>query len=255
MSRVVILTNPEDPHSFIVGEALRRKGAEVWLWNTPDFPTLQTGSILLEDKDYKSEVLGPEIGFQSPLTTVWVRAPEPPILPSNIQEIDRSFALRECTVFLRSLFEEIGSGALWVNPPASQRRALLKPVQLRAAVRAGLRIPRTLCSNDPARIRSFLRGRSEVIYKSFSPVTWSHPEGASVLFTSKVKEADLPADSTLRATPGIFQEFLPKAYELRATAMGESCLPPSFVLKKCPRQRSIGGLPMNLFRWSLSSFL
>jgi hypothetical protein len=42
----------------------------------------------------------------------------------------------------------------------------------------------------------------------------------AVLWTSPVSAADLPADETLRLTPGIFQVRVPKAHELRVTVMG-----------------------------------
>lgn len=222
MSGILILTNPEDLHSYVVREALRRKSAEPWLWHISDFPTLQAASSLLEGREATWEIVGPELTLQNQqIRTVWLRRPEPPVLPAHLDREDRPFALRECNLFLRSLYEEIGGGAFWVNPPASQRRALLRPVQLRAAMRTGLRVPRTLCSNDPVRIRGFLRGsKTGVIYKSFFPVSWSDSEGISTLFTAVVQEADLPQDGTLRATPGIFQELVPKKYELRVTAIG-----------------------------------
>jgi hypothetical protein len=45
--------------------------------------------------------------------------------------------------------------------------------------------------------------------------------GIAVLFSSPIQEADLPEDSTLRVSPGIFQARVPKAFELRVTAIGQ----------------------------------
>jgi glutathione synthase/RimK-type ligase-like ATP-grasp enzyme len=98
---------------------------------------------------------------------------------------------------------------------------ILKPEQLKIALEAGFKIPRTLCSNSPARIRELLRrSRNGVIYKPFTPASWRSQEGLAVAFSSLVTEEDLPDDEILRATPGIFQEYVQKSYELRVTAIG-----------------------------------
>lgn len=224
MSRILILTNPDDPHAFVVREGLRRKGVEALLWHTSDLPTRQTGSLWLAGDSAVWEVDGSELELKSlpePFTTVWMRRPKAPVLPESLAEEDRGFAQRECNLFLRALQEEVGSGAFWVNPLASQRKTLLKPFQLRAAARAGLEVPPTLCSNNPRHIRSFLRRQTQgAIYKSFFAAAWPMERGTAVLFSSVVRETDLPDDEILRATPGIFQPIVPKAYELRVTAVG-----------------------------------
>ena len=94
-------------------------------------------------------------------------------------------------------------------------------MQLREAVRAGLSVPPTLMSNDPARIRRFLEEhRGRAIYKPFYPAQWDNEDRVAVLLTSEVEAEDLPGDETLRLTPGIFQAKVDKAHELRVTVMG-----------------------------------
>jgi len=43
----------------------------------------------------------------------------------------------------------------------------------------------------------------------------------ATLFSSLVTEEDLPNDLLLQAVPGIYQVLVPKAYELRVTAIGD----------------------------------
>jgi glutathione synthase/RimK-type ligase-like ATP-grasp enzyme len=218
----LILTNPGDFHAFVVGEALRRKGHCVWEWYTSDFPSLQKASALLTGEGIHWELSGPELIVEDIRPkAVWVRSPSTPVVPSSVLTADQPFAARECRKFLNSLFQSAGWGAFWVNPIAGASRADLKMEQLKAAVRAGLRVPRTLCSNDPARIRQFIRDNHEsVIYKAFYPASWETADGVAVLFSSHVTEADLPDDTLLQAVPGIYQQTVPKAYELRVTAIG-----------------------------------
>jgi glutathione synthase/RimK-type ligase-like ATP-grasp enzyme len=64
---------------------------------------------------------------------------------------------------LADAFHLAAPEAFWVNPLATRARSELKAVQLREAARAGLAVPPTLMSNDPARIRRFveeLQGRA-----------------------------------------------------------------------------------------------
>lgn len=219
----LILTNPGDFHSFVVGEALRRKGDRVWEWYTSDFPSQQRASTLVTEEGVSWGLSGPDLVMEGIRPkSVWVRRPSPPVLPSHVSPADRPFALRECRKFLNCIFQGAGSEAFWVNPLLGASRAELKTEQLKAAVRAGLRIPETLCSNDPVRILSFIRGsRAPIIYKAFFPVSWETTEGVATLFSSLVTEEDLPNDLLLQAVPGIYQVLVPKAYELRVTAIGD----------------------------------
>jgi glutathione synthase/RimK-type ligase-like ATP-grasp enzyme len=234
--KVLILTSPAEIHSFAVKEGLARKGVEAVLWHTPDFPTLQAGSVWLDSDRTDWEIVGPELDLRNAsIKSLWVRRPTSPVLPSQLDPADRAFALTESTIFARSLQREVGTQAFWVNPPDSQRRANLKTCQLKAAVKAGFKIPRTLCSNDPVRIREFLlQNKGGVIYKSFFPVSWRTAEGVATLFSSIVQEEDLPEDPILRASPGIFQELIPKAYELRITAMGNRMFTAKFRSQEVP---------------------
>jgi hypothetical protein len=220
--RVLILTNPTDLHSLVVKRGLEHKGIDTILWHTSDFPTLQAGSVGLQGESRWWEIAGPEIEIRNnAASTVWLRRPEPPVLPASIDPADHTFALRECSLFLRTLYNEIGTNAFWVNPLKSQGKTILRTEQLKAAAGAGLKIPRTLCTNDPAKIREFLqKHRSGVIYKTFFAISWKTSEGMAIVFSSVLKEEDLPEDLVLRATPGIFQELIPKAFELRVTAIG-----------------------------------
>lgn len=223
MSEVLILTNPGDPHAFAIQEALRQKGAAPLVWHTPDFPTLQKGSLWLEPNRLDWELSGPDLLLSGNAPrTVWVRRPGSPSLPDRLHDDDRAFAMRECAHFLRCFQKSIGSDAFWVNPPGSLGRASLKTEQLRAAVSAGLKIPRTLCSNDPDRIRQFLHSSTAgVVYKPFFPATWESDNGRSVFFTSELREEELLEEESVRACPGIFQEKVAKAWEIRLTVMGQ----------------------------------
>lgn len=221
---ILIVTNAADYHALVVSEALRRKGAPHSLWYAGDFPSLQRASAWFENGNEKWAVEGPEISLSSSAktSTVWLRRPGRPLMPEGLHPADISFAYRECHTFLGGLRRVAGSEAFWVNPPEGFARANFKIEQLRSALRSGLAIPETLMSNDPGQIRSFVKGKAgNVVYKAFFPYSWMSSDGLSTLFCSPVEESDLPEDSVLVATPGIFQSVMKKAYELRVTALGQ----------------------------------
>ena len=103
----------------------------------------------------------------------------------------------------------------WVSHPDATRRAENKLVQLRAARAAGFRIPRTLVSQNPERIREFaaaLGGR--VVVKSLTNTNHA-------ALTAGVADAEsLCSDRPLRLSPAIYQELIPGTRHLRVHGFG-----------------------------------
>lgn len=222
--RFLIPTYPADVHAIEVAQVLEERGHEAVLWHGSDFPTLQSASVDIRGGQvaWELEGLGLEGRVRPPFDVVWYRRPTTPVLPESLLHPgDLPVARRECYDFFAGLYHLAAPDAFWVNPLAA-RRAELKPVQLRDAVRAGLTVPATLLSNDPGRIRRFLdEHQGRAIYKPFHPAQWDKDDQVAVLLTSEVGPGDLPEDEILRLTPGIFQEKVEKDHELRVTVMGE----------------------------------
>lgn len=226
MTRILIQTQVHDVHALALTHTLRLRGHQPVLWYGADFPTRQTASLELRGGSGLGwEVTGPALRMADEhFDVVWCRRPASSVvLPGDMHPGDQAFAESECRVFRQALSLLIAPQAFWVNPSSSRERAASKPLQLLEAVRAGLQIPPTLCSNDPVKIRRFLAaGDGDVIYKPFRPHQWELDDQAvALLFTSVVTLEDLPTDGTLRLTPGIFQARVPKAFELRVTFMGD----------------------------------
>jgi hypothetical protein len=222
MPRYLIATEPRDLHAVEVALALEARGAEAALWLGADFPTLLAGSIEVRDGRTAWELrTSGEAPLLPPFDGVWMRRPTAPRLPASLHPADRPVAERETRDHLSGLYWLAAPEAFWVNPLASRGRAESKAVQLAEAARLGFTVPPTLLSNDPERIRTFLAAHhGRAIYKPFYPAGWEGAATTAVLGTSEVAAADLPADEILRATPGIFQARVDKAYELRVTVFG-----------------------------------
>ncbi|ASO18690.1 ATP-grasp ribosomal peptide maturase [Actinoalloteichus hoggarensis] len=108
---------------------------------------------------------------------------------------------------------------VWVNHPHRNRPADHKPHQLRLAAAAGLVVPATLITNDPAAARAFVaRQTGGTVYKPLrgGPRT---PEGERLLLhTDLVTTAQI--DEGVRTTTHLFQERVRCAYSVRVTFIG-----------------------------------
>ncbi|MCP3960422.1 MAG: hypothetical protein GY719_21465 [bacterium] len=223
--RVLIPTHVGDIHAVAVAIALREKGHEAVLWHGADYPTRQKSSIAIsEEQGLRWAISGPDLELDGePFDVVWYRRPVNPVLPEDLLHPgDRHIAQRACSAFYRSLWEVIAPDAFWVNPLTSIYRANSKPAQLAEALRSGLRVSPTLCSNDPDEIRRFLgEYEGETIYKSYMPTQWKSDDGIAQVFTTTITEDDLPDDDILQISSGIYQRRIPKEHELRVTYLGD----------------------------------
>jgi len=220
MASVLISTVPSDIHAAAVRRALARKGHDAIVWYGADLPTRLAATVRLGgDRDPAVHLDDVAI---DPIGAVWLRRPAAPVLPDDMHPGDRPVAARELDAFVRAIHGVVAPDAFWVNSLDGMRRASNKVLQLREASACGLAIPDTLVSNDPRRIRGFLRGYGgAVIYKPLRPSMWSGPDGIACAFTTLITEDVLPDDDVLRLTPGIFQPLITKRHELRVTYIGD----------------------------------
>ncbi|MEX1364810.1 MAG: hypothetical protein AB1Z98_16910 [Nannocystaceae bacterium] len=225
MTRILIATQPRDYHAFVIAAGLRHKGHDPVLWYGADFPIKQCGSIEVDGDGYRWSMRGEQLDEPAaPFDVVWLRRPNAPQVPKDLDPSDRVVAQRHCTAFYRAFWNLVAPDAFWVNSRFS-RNADIKPRQLVEAREVGFTVPITLFSNDPERIKAFLRQHEgETIYKSFAQAHWQTDQGTASLFTTTIGLDDLPDDDILQASAGIFQRRVPRAFELRVTAMGHHML-------------------------------
>ncbi len=226
MADVLILTQINDIHAAAVALGLERKGSRPHVLLGGDFPVLQTGSVTITNQQCSVRIDGPGAGIDAEvIDTVWNRRWARPRLPDTLHPGDRMIAEGECLDFGQALHSVLAPEAFWVNPPAGARAAGSKLLQLKLADAVGLEVPETLASNDPVAIRAFVRRhQGNAIYKTFRPAIWETDAHITYAFTSRVDETSLPDDELLRLTPGIFQPLVPKAFELRLTLLGRTCI-------------------------------
>jgi len=153
------------------------------------------------------------------IRSVWNRQQQPLRFPDSLSSDECEFSRNEITSLL-SGFVRIADW-FWVNQPDHNRYASHKPLQLQRAQRIGFDIPRTLISNDPNAVLDFARScPNGLIYKTLYSPLFPGSEGLAC-FTSLVTDEHLRSITTIRHTGGIFQEYVPKKFELRITLIGK----------------------------------
>ncbi len=105
----------------------------------------------------------------------------------------------------------------WINEPNATLVAENKLVQLHIAQHAGFRVPRTLVSQDPRRIREFytMLGGSVIV----KPVRGTHQFH---LLTKMLTEEHITSEDSLRLCPAIYQEYIPGCLHLRVHCFGHA---------------------------------
>lgn len=153
------------------------------------------------------------------VSAVWYRRFAPGhALPADMDM--RSGALKESRAALAGLIEVLP--VFHLDEVANVRRADNKPLQLKWAAELGLRVPRTLVTNDEDAVRQFASECVDgFVAKTLSSFVVTNPDGDELaVYTRLVRDEDLQDLSGLRLSPMQFQEVVPKAFDLRCTVVG-----------------------------------
>ncbi|HWN11163.1 MAG TPA: MvdC family ATP-grasp ribosomal peptide maturase [Pyrinomonadaceae bacterium] len=214
---VLMLTHEGDFYTVdLVTQALARRGARPIRFNTDLFPS----SVKLSDRagDERAAHLYTEAGeriFTAEVRAVWARKLWSPRMADDLDERYRSTCSHESIAALEGFLDSLHE-AHWVNDLQRERAAENKQRQLRLAARAGLRVPRTLVTNDPAAARQFFaETEGQTVAKLLRPLTVSMDAAEPFVYTNRIRQEDLDGAETLRHCPMVFQELIPKVRELR----------------------------------------
>jgi glutathione synthase/RimK-type ligase-like ATP-grasp enzyme len=221
----LIVTEPSDTHAIITTLVLESLGHKVINLFSGDFPTKQQNSVFIDQKVYECNT---QDDFQSlhhvGYDVVWWRRPRPPVLnKALVHPDDYKFHHRESLLFHENFTHQLAPGAWWINRKEASIRSSYKLLQLKIASEVGLIIPTTLCSNNKEEILSFYKQYSKkgIIYKPLSYQFWEEDGKFRALYTSKIKDIQLLEENIFQFFPGIYQEQIPKKYELRVTCFGD----------------------------------
>lgn len=203
---VLIVTESDDVHAAAVSAALQRRHQI-----TPrridlrEFPA-QTGSFRLTSEGARRSLAGPS--NLDDVRAVWWRRPHPCAVPPSLSPTDDDYRQAECDSFIQGLLWSIP--AVWINDPRAERLAVRKLVQLRAAADAGLAVPETLVTNDPAEASAFIASRpGRVVYKR------TGTRRAEFSETRLIEERDIARLASIRTSPTTFQDYVDAVADIR----------------------------------------
>ncbi|WP_363800009.1 MvdC/MvdD family ATP grasp protein [Lysobacter firmicutimachus] len=214
---ILVISHDEDIHARRVVEHLQSMDQPVLLFDLAELPDRATLSIEYATGarpriDYARA--GGEHYALDRVRSAWWRRPQAPDLSRVTDANAHLFTANEWNEALNGLWRLLGD-ARWMNDPGRDDAASRKAAQLRIAAELGLKVPRTLISSDPQRVRAFVeaRGPGATVHKTFSctHAVWRE--------TRRFDDRDLPHLDTVRLAPVIFQEFVPADADIRVTAV------------------------------------
>ncbi|HEX8305508.1 MAG TPA: hypothetical protein VF612_11570 [Jatrophihabitans sp.] len=221
---ILVLTQDPDPTADVVLDRLREMGLPAVRFDTAHFPHPDQMTARWRGGELEAILHTPDADVQvSSLRSVWYRRPREFSFAEEMTPDTDSFARAEARQGFSGML--VASPAMWMNRPHAESVASLKLVQLQAAGRHGLRIPETLVTNRPEEARAFLEADADgqpTIYKRLSSMLLFTHDGQLTAFqTEKVDSQALERLDHVAVTPCLFQRYVPKAYEVRATVVGE----------------------------------
>ncbi|WP_137991289.1 MvdC/MvdD family ATP grasp protein [Streptomyces vilmorinianum] len=223
--RVLVVTYALDPTADYVLHELNTRRVPFWRTDLADFPTRTRLRTTLGPSGQWLGVMHDELrGIDlSELRAVWWRKPTEFQFAATMAEPEQRFArsqAKHALTVLSSLPD-----VLWVNRP--ERSAdCTKPVQLAVAVEAGLHVPDTLITNDPADVAEFAEEiGGPIITKVLGGIVHTEDGRRGQLYTRRVPP-EQHADPRIALTAHLFQrEITNKAYEIRVTVVDGELFP------------------------------
>ncbi|MGC2695242.1 MAG: hypothetical protein WA738_05565 [Candidatus Angelobacter sp.] len=218
--KLIVLAPEDDNHTAPVKWALEKAGHRVVCWAGLTWTEEGQASLLINDND--TLILGGH--SVDPGDVIWVRRPEPPLPNPNTSEPDKKFAALEYRSFYHSIAYLLETLPVrCINKYSAARVMVQKAVQIRLARGCGLKIPATLMSNTPATVKEFFeRENGRTICKGFTPHVWQKEGKMTVAITEtfELTRTQLPSDEVLTYAPAIYQERVPKEFDVRMVLIG-----------------------------------
>jgi ATP-grasp ribosomal peptide maturase len=219
---VLVVAERLDAAADMVVDQLNQRAVPVIRFDAATFPqqlTLTAGHASAEPGWTGVLDDGRRTARLKDVRAVYWRRPGRSAIADTVPEPYATWARNQADAALINLLAAL-PGVRWINNPHHDRIAAHKPQQLTAATRCGLRVPRSLITNDPAAAQSFAQQiNAPIICKPVLGGRLPVDEGRSLMVaTHYVDPKDF--DDSIRTTAHYFQEAINKAYEVRLVAVG-----------------------------------
>jgi ATP-grasp ribosomal peptide maturase len=217
---ILVLTRPNDGTTDGVVAELQRRGVTAVRGDVGDFPLdITMVASLAEHHGWHGSlsIAGRSVRLDE-IRAIYYRRPTGFRLPDHFSTEQQRFAKAEARRGLGGLLLTLP--ARWVSHPSRVADAEFKPLQLQLAVGFGLRVPRTLLTNDAACARELAEQLTgPMIYKPLSAPSVRIDGELRFVYATQVDSNSLDEDD-VKLTANLFQEWIPKKYDVRLTVVG-----------------------------------
>ncbi|MDQ3288590.1 MAG: hypothetical protein M3Q42_10105 [Pseudomonadota bacterium] len=243
MNRVLIVTISADIHADMVESKMATRGARPFRVNLDEFPRDFSVDLRISRNGLTCALThlpsGDRISLEE-IRAVWSRKPSRFCFVDNdLGAQEEAFAQSETEHSFFSLLYALD--CFWMSHPLATRSALWKGEQLNRAAGMGFLVPRSIITNCPDAVRSFVgEVNDDVIFKAMSSASLCAEEVSDAdrrfdgLPTTVMTSAHLEALDAVRQSPCLFQEHIAKKHELRVTVIGHQ----AFAARICSQSDS-----------------
>ena len=216
---VLVLSAADDLTADAVVAELDLRSARAVRMDTADFPVRLRLAATNKSPGWLGRLWTDDRAVDlSEVASVYYWRPGRFRLPEGLSDGDRVFATVEARLGLGGVLTALD--ARWVNNPARIAVAEYKPLQLRQAADVGLRVPRTLVTNDHGAAVAFgAEIDGPVVCKTLSSLVLSEGGQPHITYTTPVDPVSIDPVQ-FAVTAHLLQEWVPKAFEVRATMVG-----------------------------------
>lgn len=220
---VLILTHSRDFYvTELVADAVAARGARPVRIDTDLHPTTLDLSLSLGRDGAVTGRVG-EVAVED-VRAVWARRLTTARLPDELDPAFAGAVLGECEAHWRALGDLLVD-RVWVNPPRAEAAVEgHKLSQLRLARAAGLAVPPTLITNDPAEARAFFHAHGgDIIGKMLTPTSHNMSGRDGFFHTQRLTDEHLAHLDELRLGPMCLQPRIVPREELRVAWVDGVC--------------------------------
>jgi len=221
---VLILSAAGDWSAEQVAAQLAERGVpHAWI-DSGDFPQRLDLTAELGPAAWLGTLASPaHVVDLAEVTAVFYRRPNDFDLPAGMSGPERQFARAQARVGLGGILA--GLPARWINHPSALAEAEYKPRQLVTARQLGMTVPATLITNTAAAVKAFADRHRDLIVKPLAEPIVQEADTYTAVWTRRLGPQDLVDLTGVASTAHLFQQWVPKQFEVRLTVVGDRLFP------------------------------
>jgi glutathione synthase/RimK-type ligase-like ATP-grasp enzyme len=226
---VIVVSHSGDASAKLLIQRLNEIGQPHHLVDLGSYPNHATATI-----DYSNNLLSCSFDQENvhltpdSVKSIWWRRPKGKIRPPTVDPV-RKYIELESEIFINSLFGFF-KNSLWVSEPEKTRLGNYKPWQLQLARDLGFRIPKTIISNNPNAVMSFLDENQDMpmimkpVGTSFVKISDGEDgqeKQSLAIYTKLIDKNQIRENIDMIANcPVMFQEAAEQEFDIRITVIG-----------------------------------